>query len=119
MDLANRANFGPFWAYISQEARGTPTFFLALETLPTHRYSKLPLVLLVLFFLILTWVIISMETCDISGQSCFFVKMVKMTKIVKNCFLASMAKMVDIAKIANMAEIVKIANMAEIAIWLQ
>ena len=40
-----------------------PQLLLPLGTLPNHRYSKLPLFLMVLFFPFLTWVKISMETC--------------------------------------------------------
>ena len=53
--------FGP----IFPKEAGGPNFLLAPQTLPTHRYSKLPLFLLVLFFPFLTWVKISMETYGI------------------------------------------------------
>ena len=54
------------WTFQAQNipnTRGDPNFLLAPQTLPTHRYSKLPLFLLEDFVSFLAWVKISIETC--------------------------------------------------------
>ena len=60
-----RSKFGPFRPKISQICGGDPNFLLVPQTLPTHRYSKLPLFLLEDFVSFLAWVKISIETCVI------------------------------------------------------